>query len=81
METTAALYQKEIERVIADEINPMVGRHLGQVEFVRFDDGVVYIRMLGTCKGCPLSELTLKEGIEMILKERINGIDRVENIG
>lgn len=80
MDSPAALYQQEIERVIQDEVNPMVGRHLGKVEYVRFEDGVVYVRLLGTCKGCPLSELTLKEGIEMILKERINGVERVEAV-
>lgn len=80
MDSPATLYQQEIERVIQDEVNPMVGRHLGKVEYVRFEDGVVYVRLLGTCKGCPLSELTLKEGIEMILKERINGVERVEAV-
>ncbi len=80
MDTPATLYRREIERVIQDEVNPMVGRHLGKVEYVKFEDGVVYVRLLGTCKGCPLSELTLKEGIEMILKERINGVERVEAV-
>lgn len=71
---------QEIKKVIDKEIKPMVGRHLGDVEFVRFKDGVVFVELKGTCKGCPLSELTLKGGIEEMLKQRINGIIRVEAV-
>jgi len=67
----------EIKKAIERDVKPLVGRHLGDVEFVGFDKGVVLVRLLGTCKGCALADLTLKEGIEHILKSQINGIDRV----
>ena len=70
----------EIEKVLEEDVRPMVGRHLGNVEFVNYDDGVVSLRLLGTCKGCGLAELTLKEGIEYMLKSRVNGIDRVVSV-
>lgn len=70
----------EIERVLEEDVRPMVGQHLGNVEFVGFADGVVSVRLLGTCKGCGLAELTLKEGIEQMLQARVNGISRVVSV-
>ena len=69
--------QEEIEKAL-EEVRPLLKRHLGNVEFVRFDKGVVYVRMLGTCHGCPLSQLTLKAGIEELLKSKVKGIEKVE---
>lgn len=68
--------ETEIKKVLED-IKPALRRHMGDIEFVRFDKGVVYVKMLGMCQGCPLSEITLKAGIEEILKSRIQGIQEV----
>ena len=70
---------EQIEKAL-EEIRPMLARHLGNIEFVKFEDGVVYVRLLGTCQGCPLSQLTLKAGVEEMLKSKIEGIDRVEAV-
>lgn len=72
--------ESEIKRVLKEQVSPMLAFHRGDAEFVAFDDGVVKLRLLGTCKGCPLSTLTLKEGVEMILRENLNGIERVEAV-
>lgn len=69
----------EIEKVL-EEIRPMLARHLGNIEFVKFEKGIVYVRLLGTCQGCPLSQLTLKAGVEEVLKSKIEGVDRVEAV-
>lgn len=63
-----------------DEIRPMLALHAGNVEFVEFIDGIVRLRLLGTCRGCPLSELTLKAGIEEHLKARISAVTAVEAV-
>lgn len=63
-----------------EEVRPMLARHLGSVEFVSFDDGIVKVRFLGTCHGCPLSTLTLKAGIESVLKEKVEGVRGVEAV-
>lgn len=63
-----------------DEVRPMIAQHLGDIQFVKFEHGVVYVKMLGTCTHCPLSSITLKAGIEELLKQRIRGVDRVEAI-
>ena len=69
----------QIERAL-EEIRPMLARHAGNIEFVGFEDGVVKVRMLGTCHGCPLSQLTLKAGVEELLREKVPGVERVEAV-
>ena len=41
------------------------------------EDGVVTVELQGACKGCPMSEMTLANGVERILKERVPGVERV----
>ncbi len=72
--------ESEIKKVLKEQVSPMLAFHRGDAEFVSYEDGVVNLRMKGTCKGCPLAALTLKEGIEAILKENFNGIERVEAV-
>ncbi|MEK7099312.1 MAG: NifU family protein [Patescibacteria group bacterium] len=62
------------------EIRPYIAQHLGDIEFVKFEEGTVYVRMLGTCTHCPLSQMTLKAGVEALLKERVAGVQSVEAI-
>ncbi len=71
--------QQQIEKVL-EEIRPMLARHLGNIEFVKFEEGTVYVRLLGTCQGCPLSRLTLKAGVEELLKSKIPTVTRVEAV-
>ena len=73
------LIEKEIEKVL-DTVRPMLKLHRGDVEFIRFEEGVVYVKLLGTCHGCALSQLTLKAGIEEMLKDSIHGITAVEAV-
>lgn len=70
---------EQIEKALK-EIRPMLARHLGNIEFIKFENGVVYVRFLGTCQGCPLSQLTLKAGVEEMLKSKIKEVDRVEAV-
>jgi len=64
---------------VLERIKPMLKLHKGGVELVGVDGktGVVSVRMLGTCVGCPLSELTLKGGIEAMLIENVPGVTEV----
>lgn len=64
-----------------EEIRPMLALHAGNIELVAIDDGVVKVRLLGTCHGCPLSQLTLKAGVEELLKEKVPGVKSVEAVG
>lgn len=63
-----------------DEIRPMLQADGGDVTLVEIDGGVVKVRLQGACSGCPMSQMTLKSGIERILKEKIPEIESVEAV-
>jgi Fe-S cluster biogenesis protein NfuA len=60
---------KKIKRVIQNEIKPVVALDGGDIVFGKFEEGVLYIHMRGSCSGCPSSQATLKDGIEVRMKE------------
>lgn len=68
-----------VEKALA-EVRPMLALHAGNIELVAIEGGTVKVRLLGTCHGCPLSELTLKAGVEELLKERVPGVASVEAV-
>lgn len=70
----------EIEQVL-EQVRPLLARHNGDIEFVAFKQksGTVLVRLKGTCCGCPLASLTLKSGVEKILRKRVPGVERVES--
>lgn len=71
--------EKQVRTILA-KIRPYLQRDGGDIEFVKIEDGIVYVRLLGACVGCPSVNLTLKDGIEAILLEEVPGIIGVENI-
>jgi Fe-S cluster biogenesis protein NfuA len=72
--------EAEIRQVLADYVKPGVSRDGGEVLFERFDhdEGVLWIRMQGACGGCPSSRLTLKAGVETIVRRYVPEVVRVE---
>lgn len=56
---------------IIDKIRPFLISDGGNLEFVKFEDGIVYIKMLGACSHCSMIDVTLKEGIESMLINEI----------
>lgn len=65
-----------------DKIRPALQADGGDVELVDVtDEGVVQVRLVGACKGCPMSQLTLSNGVERVLKENVPGVLRVEPVG
>ena len=71
-------YEETINKIkeVIEQLRPNIQMDGGDVEFVRFDDGVVYVRFLGACIGCPASIFTLKGGIEEALKEQLSDVVR-----
>jgi len=65
-----------------DKIRPSLQGHGGDVEFVDFDEkkGIVQVRLQGHCVGCPMAQMTLKEGIEEELKQAVPEIKKVEAV-
>ena len=71
--------EKEIIKVL-DVLRPYLNRDGGDVEFVRYEDGIVYVRMLGACMGCSGLDSTLNDGIQSILIEQVAGVIEVRNV-
>jgi Fe-S cluster biogenesis protein NfuA len=73
--------REKIEEVL-DEIRPTLQADGGDVQFIDFsqETGIVMVRMTGACGNCPMSLMTLKQGIEARIKARIPEVQSVEQI-
>jgi Fe-S cluster biogenesis protein NfuA len=69
----------KVEEVL-NQIRPSLRADGGDVELVDVKDGIVSVKLTGACSGCPMSTLTLKNGIERLLKEEIPGIKEVVGV-
>ncbi len=68
--------QEKVESVL-DKIRPALMRDGGNLELVEVNDGTVKVKLTGACAGCPMSTMTLKMGVEKILKQEIPEIKEV----
>lgn len=75
------LIELKVNKVL-EKIRPYLAEDGGNVEFVRFEEptGVVELRLLGSCRNCPMSIMTLRAGIERFLLSSIPEIRRVEAV-
>lgn len=69
-----------IKEIIATHIRPSIQDDGGDIEFVSFESGILKISLKGSCRSCELSEVTLKDGVERMLKYYVSGIIAVENV-
>ena len=73
------LVVKEIKRIL-EKIRPYLNSEGGDLEYVDFKDGIVYVRLLGACDGCMAMDYTLKDGIEALLVENVPEVLEVRNV-
>ncbi|MBO8128439.1 MAG: NifU family protein [Peptococcaceae bacterium] len=71
---------KEKVAEILNEVRPALQRDGGDVELVDVEDGVVKVRLKGACAGCPMSTMTLRQGIERTLKQAIPEVKEVVQV-
>lgn len=71
--------REKVESIL-EKIRPALQRDGGDVELVDVVNGVVKVRLKGSCAGCPMSTMTLKQGIERYLKQQIPEVVSVEAI-
>jgi Fe-S cluster biogenesis protein NfuA len=72
--------KEEVQRVL-DRIRPNLQADGGDVELIDVgDDGMVMVRLLGACHGCPMAQMTLKNGIEKFLKQEIPAVKSVVSV-
>lgn len=69
--------EQEIKEVI-EKVRPYIQRDGGDIEFVSFEEGIVMVRMLGACQDCLSLDDTIKDGIEAILLDEVDGVVEVQ---
>ena len=71
----------EIEAMVANEVNPALAVHGGFVSYAGHDgEGTAYLTMGGGCHGCSMSRLTMLDGVQTMLSEAIEGVERVKDL-
>lgn len=73
----------DIKKALVEKVAPLLAIHKGGSEMVSFDPetGILVIRFLGTCVGCPMSTMTLKMGVEEIILEAVPEVNEVRAEG
>jgi Fe-S cluster biogenesis protein NfuA len=71
---------KKLVELALEKIRPMLQRDGGDIELVEVNDGVVKVRLTGACKGCPMSQMTLKQGVEKMLLKEVPGLKEVQAV-
>jgi Fe-S cluster biogenesis protein NfuA len=72
--------RKRVARVIDEEINPGIAAHSGVITLENVRGNTVYIRMGGGCQGCAASEITLKQGIHTLLREKVREVGAIIDV-
>ena len=71
---------REDVKAVLEQIRPALQADGGDLELVDINEGVVHLRLIGACNGCPMSAMTLKMGIERILKEKVPEVTKVVSV-
>ena len=67
-------------KAIIDKVRPFLISDGGNLEFVKYEDNIVYVKLTGACQGCPMLDVTLKDGIEELIINEIPEVKEVKNI-
>ena len=74
--------KEQIEKIqeIIDKLRPFLINEGGNIEFIKYEENIVYIKMLGACANCSMLDLTLKDGIEAAIINEVPEVKEVINI-
>ena len=72
--------EKQIIQILDTKIKPAVARDGGDIKFKSFENGVVKVQLQGSCSGCPSSLMTLKQGVQNLLKHDVKEVNSVEAV-
>lgn len=71
---------KEKVLEVIDEMRPFLMNDGGNIEFVKIEDDIVYVKLQGACAGCPMREMTLRDGVEAMIMENVPQVKAVKLI-
>jgi len=74
-----ALYAR-VADLFETQVNPMVARHGGRIELIDVQDAIVLLRMSGGCQGCGMADVTLRQGIESMLRQEVPEVQGITDI-
>lgn len=74
--TPSATVEDQIKEAL-ELIRPAIQMDGGDIQLFSVEDGTVTVQLYGTCESCPISPVTLKQGVERLLKERVQGVNEV----
>ena len=72
--------EKKIVKILEQKIRPAVAKDGGDIKFKEFKDGIVKVQLQGSCSGCPSSTMTLKQGVQNLLRHYIPEVKEVQAI-
>lgn len=77
-----ALLDEKIEHIqrVLEKLRPTILQDGGDIHFVRFENGTVFVQLHGACVSCPISFITIKMGLEAQLKAEVPGVKSVESV-
>lgn len=71
---------KEIKKQINEKIRPALVNDGGNIEFVDYENGILKVKLLGACHGCPMAGITLKNAVFGVIKEYVPEVEKVISI-
>ena len=71
--------EEKIKEII-EKIKPYLNQDGGDVEFVRFEDGICFVRLKGACAGCMFADMTIQNTVEEMIESEVPEVIKVENI-
>jgi Fe-S cluster biogenesis protein NfuA len=71
--------RENVEKAL-QKIRPALQADGGDIELIDIQDGIVKVRLTGACGGCPMSQMTLKQGVERVLKQEVPEVKGVESM-
>ena len=71
--------KEEQIKLLIEKIRPFLINDDGDIEFIKYENQIVYIKLKGACDGCPMMDITIKDGIEQIIKNEIPEVKEVKN--
>lgn len=78
MQATDENFFNQVKKVIEKDIRPFIEADGGRIQLKKVSNGVVYITLSGACSGCPGAVITLREGVERVLKIKVKDVKAVK---
>lgn len=71
--------EEQVKKAL-EQVRPQLQADGGDIEYIGYDNGIVKVKLKGSCNGCPMSAMTLQWGVENFLKKQISEVKKVEAV-